>query len=175
MNYSFYVKRDKAFKVAYNGKFIFSYSKDESVDIEDLDMQILPSFGWRATVSMELALKMDINEKFINIGYQYDNYDQALRIKINYQSEAVRGLLAACYYIDGCKIHLRSANNPEILFIGLNSLEFFVRGEDRLEDDKVIFLSCFRDNADKIIKHIDFLNQATIADILLMDLSARFQ
>ena len=175
MSYSFYVKKDKAFKVAYNGKFIFSYSKDDVVDIEDLDMQILPSFGWRAAVLMELALKMDINEKFINIGYSYDEYDEGFIIKINYQSEAVRGLLTACYYIDGQKIYLRSANNPEISFVGYNSLEFFVRGEDRTEDDRVLFLPVAHDNAGKVIKHIDFINQATIADILLMDLSARFQ
>ena len=174
MSYSFYVKKDKAFKVAYNGKFIFSYSKDGIVNIEDFDMQILPSFGLRAVTLIELALKMGINEKFINIGYQYDGYDESLRIKINYQSEAVRGLLTACYYINGQKIYLRSANNPEISFVGYNTVEFFVRGEDRYEDDRSIFLSCFPDNADKIIKHIDFLNQATISDILLMDLSARF-
>lgn len=175
MSYSFYVKKDKAFKVAYNGKFIFSYPKDECVNIKDFDMQPLSSFGWRALTLIELALKMDINEKFINIGYQYDEYDEGLRIKINYQSEAVRGLLTACYFIDGCKIYLRSANNPEISFLGFNNIEFFVKGENRTEDDIVLFLPCFRDNADKIIKHIDFLNQATIADILLMDLSARFQ
>lgn len=174
MSYSFYVKKDKAFKVAYNGKFIFSYSKDGVVNIEDLDMQILPSFGWRAVTLIQLALKMDINEKFINIGYQYDDYDEGLRIKINYQNESVRGLLFACYYIDGHKIYLRSANNPEISFVGYNTVEFFVRGEDRYEDDRVIFLSCSRDNASKIIKHIDFLNHAAIAEILLMDLSARF-
>lgn len=174
MSYSFYVKKDMAFKVAYNGKLIFSYSKDEVVDIEDLDMQILPFFGWRVTVLMELALKMDINEKFINISYSYDEYDKGLRIKINYQSEAVRGLLIACYCINGQKIYLRSANNPEISFISSSNIEFFVRGEDYTEDDRVMFLSCSRDNADKIIKHIDFLNQATIAEILLMDLSARF-
>lgn len=174
MSYSFYVKKDKAFKVAYNGKFIFSYSKDGIVNIEDPDMQILRSFGWRALTLIELALKIDINEKFINISYQYDDCNERLRIKINYQNETIRGLLIACYYIDGHKIYLRSANSPEISFIGSNTVEFFVRGEDRHEDDKVILLSCSRDNADKIIKHIDFLNQATISEILLMDLSARF-
>lgn len=175
MSYSFYVKKGKAFKVTYNNKSIFSYPKDEPIGILDPDVKPLPNFGWRVLTLIELVLRMDINEKFINIGYQYDEYDEGLTIKINYQNEAVRGLLTACYYIDGCKIYLRSANNPEISFIESNSIEFFVRGENYTEDDRTIFLSISRDNADKIIKHIDFLNQATIADILLMDLSARFQ
>lgn len=174
MSYSFYVKKDKAFKVFYNNKPIFSYPKGEPIGILDTDVNQLQNFGWRAFTLIELALKMDINEKFINVDYQYDDYDKGLRVKINYQNEAIRGLLVACYYIDGCKIYLRSANNPEISFITSSNIEFFVRGEDYTEDDRVMFLSCSRDNADKIIKHIDFLNQATIADILLMDLSARF-
>lgn len=174
MSYLFYVKKNKGFKVFYNSKAIFSYPKGEIIDIRDPDVRPLSNFGWRVSILLELVLKMDINEKFINIDYQYDGYDEGLRIKINYQSEAVRGLLSACYYINGQKIYLRSANNPEISFVGYNTVEFFVRGEDRYEDDRSIFLSCFPDNADKIIKHIDFLNQATISDILLMDLSARF-
>ena len=175
MSYSFYVKENKAFKVTSNNKVIFYYSKDENTNIEDPDMKPLSNFGWRALTLIELVLKMDINEKFINIGYSYDEYDEGFIIKINYQNEAVRGLLTACYYIDGHKIYLRSANNPEISFVGYNSLEFFIRGEDRTEDDRVLFLPAAHDNAGKIIKHIDFINQATIADILLMDLSARFQ
>lgn len=175
MSYLFYVKRNKAFKVFYNNKAIFSYPKDEPIEIIDPDVKPLSNFGWRALTLIELVLRMDINEKFINIGYSYDEYDEGLRIKINYQNEAVRGLLTACYYIDGQKIYLRSANNPEISFVGYNSLEFFVRGEDRTEDDRVLFLPAAHDNVSKVIKHIDFINQATIADILLMDLSARFQ
>lgn len=174
MSYLFYVKKNKGFKVFYNNKAIFSYSKNEVIDIRDPEVRPLSNFGWRVPILLELVLKMDINEKFINIGYQYDGYDEGLRIKINYQNEAVRGLLTACYYIDGQKIYLRSANNPEISFAGYNSLEFFVRGEDRTEDDRVLFLPAMHDNASKVIKHIDFINQATIADILLMDLSARF-
>ena len=173
MSYVFYIKKNKGFRVFYNGKSIFSYPKNEPININDNDVHVLKSFGWRALTLLELAFKIGIDEKFINLSYSYKKDSTDFRIRIEYQNELIRETLHAAYYVNGSKIYLRSANNPELCFLSLNSIELFVRGYDYFYDKKEIFTTVNSDRSKILIDHINFLNNATICDILLLDLSAR--
>lgn len=169
MSYYVRFKINKYFAIYKDDKMIFSHPSDYIINTEECLFLDCKSMSSKFLNLLNFCLTTNTNKKVFNIEYSYDN--DIVKIEIKEQLDIIRGKLDIKLRYNESVISIKSYNYPELYYSNKRFFEFFIRGENLLNDNVRIERKVKYYEYEEISSIINMLNEMTLQDMFLMYLS----
>lgn len=169
MSYYVRFKINKYFVIYKDDRMIFSYPSDCIINTEECLFLDCKNMSSKFLNLLNFCLTTNTNKKVFNIEYSYDN--DIVKIEIKEQLDIIRGKLDIKLRHNETIISIKSYNYPKLYYSNKRFFEFFIRGENLLNDNVRIERKVKYYEYEEISSIINMLNEMTFQDMFLMYLS----